>query len=661
MADTRDLLVRILGDDKSLQAAFTRTERRAKGFETRTKTIGVGLSRAFGAAGIALGGAAVFAATARAVKGASDLNEEVSKSRQVFGSASREIEEWSRTTADAMGIAQTDALRATGTFGNLFRTIGTGADEASAMSQRLVQLASDLASFNNADPSDVLQAIRSGLIGEAEPLRRYGVLLSEARVQQLAMAQTGKTNVKEITNQEKALARYQIILQDTAGAQGDFARTSDSLANQSRILKANMQELSTEMGTHLLPAVLKVTRGINDLFDAFERAGKGARFEIDIENTDLTRLQAVRAEIAGLTGESHLLVRALDQVIQRLRDIQPPRPDDRGGLQGIGAVDASNAAVDQRNADRQAAKTKADLERSRRRFATFVKGLGLKLDRAGLTSSLNDDLAVLREIERAIQRRINAEGKTFELISDLTDVQLQIASVLERRQGEAETRQQDAIDKKIERQRKAREQKRKRAEDAARRRQGDQFEAIGLTQSGDDRVPGVGALRRRLGNLRDLVEGTVLDTDKTENQLDRIAKVLSGKFGAVGKDVRTAILRMFNDISSALGEGDKKMGPLTKTTGLNTKRIIAGLGLSDEEARELRGRLSKFNSAGLGLAGGQTTGGARGGFTGGTGFVIENNVTVAIDGQKFSAVVTKQQQKQKRRNPRQKRGPNRNL
>src|SRR6185503_16100794 len=113
---------------------------------------------------------------------------------------------------------------------------------------------------------------RSGLIGEAEPLRRYGVLLSETRVQQVAMANSGKASARELTNQEKALARYQIILEDTIPAQGDFADTSGGLANQQRIAAAEAQNLAAAVGGPLatgeqvaLIATIGLLGGINDL------------------------------------------------------------------------------------------------------------------------------------------------------------------------------------------------------------------------------------------------------------------------------------------------------------------------------------------------------------------------------------------------------------
>lgn len=666
MADSRDLLVRILGDDRSLQSAFTRTERRTKQFDSQTRNVASGLSRAFGAVGISLSTAAVFSELSKSIDAASNLNEQISKSRQIFGQSSETIENWSKTTAEAFGISQAAALEATGTFGNLFRVVDIAPAAAGDMSRALVQLAADLASFNNASPEEVLTAIRSGLVGEAEPLRRYGVLLSEARVQQQALADTGKLTVSSLTAQEKTMARYSLILRDTAIAQGDFQRTQEGLANQTRILRANFDDLRATIGGQLVPAVNVLTTGLNTLFSEF---GDDNAIDISITGNAEERIASIRERLDalgdGAIGVRIELQKTLDVLLALQSAEQSKRPDDAAGPRGPGAITASNAAVDARNAARDAKQSKRELEKARDAFRSFTKGLGLKLDRAGLTADLNDDLAVMREIEAAIRKRIAAEGRTFELVNQLTQVQLQIASTVERQQEDAQRKVDDATDRAVEKQRRATEERRDRQEREARRReretqrrQGSQFEALGLTGTGSQRVPGVGALRRRLGNIRQAVEGTILDTAKTESQLDNIAKVLSGKFGKVGKDVREAILQMFNDISGALGQGDAKLGPLTKTSGLNTKKLLAGLGLSPEEVNELRGRLSSFNTGGRAPAGSGNQG-TGGGFTGGTGFVVQSNVTVNIDGKKVASVVTKQQQKDRKRNPVQKRGPNR--
>jgi len=276
----RQLKLTLLGDSKQLERTLGRTETRLQKFGKKTQAITSGSALAgkggFGTSGAVLAGGgfgiAAGLATKKAVdlaNAASDMNEQLTKSRAVFGTASQGLETWSKSTAGSIGVARVEALQATGTFGNLFNTVGIGGKQATSMSQALVTLAADLASFNNANPSDTLDAIRSGLIGEAEPLRRYGVLLSEARVQQRAMADTGKASAAALTQQEKALARYEIILNDTEKAQGDFARTSGGLANQQRILKAELADTKAELGARLLPAYLKVTEAAVGLVKSF--------------------------------------------------------------------------------------------------------------------------------------------------------------------------------------------------------------------------------------------------------------------------------------------------------------------------------------------------------------------------------------------------------
>lgn len=709
MAD-RDLLVRILGDDRDLQSSLKNTERSIQQIDKRTASFGRNIGRAFAAAGIAVGTAAVFKGLEDSIEAASALNEELSKSKQIFGDNAQFIKNWSETTAESFGVSQRAALEATGIFGNLFRVVELAPDQAAKMSQSLVELAADLASFNNADPSDVLQALRSGLIGEVEPLRRYGVLLSEARVQQVAMAATGKSNAKELTNQEKALARYNIILQDTAPAQGDFARTSGGLANQSRILRAQLANLSAELGDNLIPLLIAGTKAANSLFDAFDALGKGLEIK-GVTPDDLGRLEALRAKMADVVGESDLMVRALDAAIAKIKEFnaaQHPRPDDQPGLRGPGAIALSNAQVDARLAEEAARRAKAAQRRRQKAFDEFIKGQGLKLDRAQLTESLEDDLAVLRAIEAAIEKRIRREGRTFKLVSQLTDVRQEIARVVEQQAADAKQAGEDAfnatvdaltLDLDMARATKSladdqaalrvleqailqriqtegrttdlmrqlfevrQEQKdvaQKLADQQREQRRSRQFEALGLTAEGEERAPSIRSLRRRGESLEERIKGTSLDTKKNRQILENAAKVLSGQFGKVGRDVRLAIEAMFDEIAAGFKKGDKTVGPLTKTTSLNTKKFLEGLGLSPSEENALRSRLSSLNSAGMAPGGFMSVGfnaPSGGGFI--PPIVVESNVTVTLDGEKVGKSVTRSQQKARRRNPRQKRGPNR--
>lgn len=227
------------------------------------------MGAAWGTFGLAAG-LAVAAFGVKAIKAASDLGESINKTRVIFGAASGSVLKFA-DDAKSIGIAKAEALDAAAGFGAMAQSAGMSAAASAAMSIKLVKVSADMASFNNQDPSEMLERMRSGLAGEAEPLRRFGVFLSEARVKSEAyrsgIAKLGAT----LTDAQKVQARYNVILQDTKKQQGDFSRTvGESLPNQMRVLRASVVDLSAELGKNLLPVVLEVTKSLTSFMEALE-------------------------------------------------------------------------------------------------------------------------------------------------------------------------------------------------------------------------------------------------------------------------------------------------------------------------------------------------------------------------------------------------------
>jgi hypothetical protein len=204
-----------------------------------------------------IGGIAAIAAGVigkQLVNAGSDLEESMSKVNVVFGQSSEAVVKFADDAAKNLGISKQAALEATGTYGNLFQAFGIGQAPAQEMSTTLVTLAADLASFNNASIDDVLLALRSGLSGETEPLKRFGIALNDVRLKEEAMSQgLIKNATGTLPIAAKAQAAYALIMKDSALAQGDFARTSDGVANMTRILQASFADVRAELGTALLP------------------------------------------------------------------------------------------------------------------------------------------------------------------------------------------------------------------------------------------------------------------------------------------------------------------------------------------------------------------------------------------------------------------------
>lgn len=203
--------------------------------------------------GLALAAGATAGFLASSIEPASDLNETISKTTVVFGESSKAILDWGQSSATALGMSQNTALGAASTFGNLFRAMDISEEQSANMSTSIVELAADLASFNNMDPTEVLDKLRAGISGESEPLKTLGVNINQAMIENKAMEMGLWDGVDALTAAEKAQASYALIMEQTTLAQGDFARTSDGLANQQRILTAGFEDLKAKIGTAVLP------------------------------------------------------------------------------------------------------------------------------------------------------------------------------------------------------------------------------------------------------------------------------------------------------------------------------------------------------------------------------------------------------------------------
>lgn len=258
-----DVTIRILGDPSGAQKAFAQVENSAGGFGSRiggaTKAIGM----AFAGAGLAAG-----AFGAKAIMAASDLNETLSKTQVVFGEATKQVTGFADEMADKFGLPKRAILDAAGSFGLIAKASGLAQAPAAKMSTELAKLAADASSFYNVPLEEALLAIQSGLVGEAEPMRRFGVLLNEAAVKTEALTLGLVKQGEELTEGHKAQARASLIMKGMKDASGDLERTQGSFSNRLREVRGRVENFAAAIGTKLLPFVLK---GM-DLFQKFADA-----------------------------------------------------------------------------------------------------------------------------------------------------------------------------------------------------------------------------------------------------------------------------------------------------------------------------------------------------------------------------------------------------
>jgi hypothetical protein len=256
----REIRVIVLGDSKSGQRALSELSDHAKKSGSHFDGLGGKVAGFAKAAAIGLGGAA--AATggfmAKAISSASDLEETLSKVGVVFGETKDQVVADAEFMAKKFGIPKQQFLDASASIGLIGKASGVAKGEVGQFSTGMARLATDAASFYNVPLEEALAAIQSGLTGEAEPMRRFGVLLNEAAVKEEAYAKGIAKRGEELSDAQKVQARASLIMKGMSDASGDLERTQGSLANRLREVKGRAENFAASIGSALLPMALRL-------------------------------------------------------------------------------------------------------------------------------------------------------------------------------------------------------------------------------------------------------------------------------------------------------------------------------------------------------------------------------------------------------------------
>ena len=242
-------------------------------------------------------GVALAAVSVKLVALGSAAEETENVTGLAFGGMKGAAEEWAASFAKSTGSSRFESIELVSDLGLIVKGMGFTEKASLGMSSRMVELAADMASAKNVPLAVALDKIRAGLIGESEPLRTMGVLLSEARVKQEAytsgLAKTGT----ELTNTQKVQARMNIILEDSVAMHGDLINTQGSVANQWRKIKNQVFDAATAMGQKLLPIASKILGSLGKWI------GKGADLITWLTESN-KRMKVFGAILAGvvLTG-----------------------------------------------------------------------------------------------------------------------------------------------------------------------------------------------------------------------------------------------------------------------------------------------------------------------------------------------------------------------
>jgi hypothetical protein len=220
--------------------------------QNQLKSVGVAMLGTFAATKIL---SAIQNFSAVSSKAASDAEEINSKFIAVFKNLSSDTEEWATTYSRSVGSSITESKKFLATIQDTLVPLGFARDAAAGMSKQVVQLATDLASFNNLPTEQVVKDIQSAIVGNVETLRKYGVVASEATIEQEALNSGLVTHKREIDANVKAQAILNLIVKGTADAQGDAVRTADSFANTQKRLDSQIKSLQESIGMVLNPSI----------------------------------------------------------------------------------------------------------------------------------------------------------------------------------------------------------------------------------------------------------------------------------------------------------------------------------------------------------------------------------------------------------------------
>lgn len=277
----------------------------ARRLSTAGNALTAGLTVPLAAAGVA------------SVNFSSDMQEAINKVEVAFGGAADSVKEWSSTTLNSIGLAQGTALDMAALFGDMATSMGYSQDAAAQMSMALVNLAADLASFKNIGIDQASTALKSIFTGETESLKELGVVMTQANLEAYALAEGYTTAYTAMDQAQQVAVRYQYVLANTQNAQGGFARTSDSTANQLRIFRESLKEAAATAGDELLPVITPIIEKLNELIQTFGDLDEGTQKAVVQTGLFLAALGPMLKVFGGIAAA----VKAGITVYQTLRTV----------------------------------------------------------------------------------------------------------------------------------------------------------------------------------------------------------------------------------------------------------------------------------------------------------------------------------------------------
>lgn len=279
----------------------------------------------------------------QSIETASDLAEVQNVVDTAFGESKQKMEDFADTAVKTYGISKLTAKQTGSNFMAMAAGMGLANDSASDMAMALTGLSADMASFYNVGQDVASTALKSIFTGETETLKQFGIVMTDANLQAYALSKGITKSTVDMSQAEKVQLRYNYVMSQTALAQGDFAKTSDSWANQTRILSEQWKEFGATIGTVLMNVLLPAVKAINSLLSQLIALAQGAARALS---------EAFGLELSNSADEAQSIVKSTSQVADNYGDIANDAKQTQEAQEGsLASFDQMNKLNDESKSD----------------------------------------------------------------------------------------------------------------------------------------------------------------------------------------------------------------------------------------------------------------------------------------------------------------------
>ena len=305
----------------------------------------------------------------------SDLEEVQNVVDVTFSSMSESVNEWAAAAADAYGLSETMAKQYVGTFGSMAEAFGFTESEAYEMSTALTGLAGDVASFYNITQDEAYTKLKSVFSGETETLKDLGIVMTQSALDAYALANGYSKTISEMTEAEKVSLRLAFVTDQLSNAQGDFARTSDSWANQTRILELRMDSLKATIGQGLINAFSPALKAINAFILKLQSAAEAFEqfTELVFGHTESGSSTSVSESVDSATESTNALTESAEAAAEAINSLM--------GFDKISKLDDEDSSDSSDDTDTSSVTTTDSSSSSESSEATVLDKISASMDK----------------------------------------------------------------------------------------------------------------------------------------------------------------------------------------------------------------------------------------------------------------------------------------